>query len=144
MQKLLKTLLPFYLFLSFNSAIAAQCPAASEWSHTKGSDWVLSEKAQAEGWLPATGEGAIDSPLEKLPEDKYLLIGLSETAHRFSTCGYSLGRRGDGAQGIAAVNDRDAANIKKLPKPPFFCVKKARCFCETTAGNPEACTWEWK
>jgi hypothetical protein len=136
----IKVLFIVCLLLS-QSIYAIQCPPLSDWTHIKGESWKLSYQAEKQGWQAITYEGAIDSDLTQIPQDAPLLIGVSQTVHRFTTCGYTL-KSGNTSSVIAALNTKDAVDIKKL-KPPFGC-RKGRCFCHTTAAQPEICSWEWK
>lgn len=139
---MIKRILQLTLLFTFSQlAFAVQCPSPSDWSHVKGQEWQLSDAAKAQGWEPVSMSEAIDSDLTQLPPDIHLLIGVSTTGYKFTTCGYSL-KPGDENNVIAAVNMQDPVDIKKLQQPPFIC-RPARCFCETTAGHPETCVWQW-
>lgn len=144
MKQYFKPILILLLFCTVVSvsqtASAVSCPDVSEWTHIKGQPWQLGQHAQQEGWEPSTLEGAKESELTNLPADTHLLVGLMNTGARFTTCGYSL-QKGDHSKVIAAINTKNRVNLKSL-KGPFY-LMHSRWFCDTQAGQPQTCQWEW-
>lgn len=74
------------------SALAAQCPAFTEFSHQKGQQWQLSLAARADGWVvdPSSNK---NSDQTTVPKDGYLQARLFDHTNPRSydaSCVYSI------------------------------------------------------
>lgn len=135
------TLFSFLAVVSMN-VFAAQCPAASDWSHKKGFSWALSGKATSEGWL-VSPNSKVDSDYTTVPAQAHLYSELNALGN--TECVYYLDGTANENELVIAYSNQ-AADVFALPQPPYVNVDVAsgEYMCDTTAATPQVCQWKWK
>lgn len=126
----------FTLFILFFSttALAVQCPDASHFTHEKGSEWKLSDKAKLEGWN-YTVPGPKNSDLKTLPSNTPITIILNILNHTAVTeCSY-------GDYGMISFNNAKFPDVYHAPQPPFVCYGTA-CTCKEDVKHTDTCVWK--
>ncbi len=124
-----------------SSALAATCPAASTWSHTKGQAWIIN----ATGWQtqesldPERAKAAINSDSTAVSDYADVIVDIDSNK---AICKYWVGftSGGDNVYAIAVNNSQN--DTSKIKQPPFQHAFDDLYECR--ASNPLAlalCSW---
>lgn len=127
--------LSIILLLISSITYAVKCPSSADWSHDKKGDWVLSDKAKAEGWVMLFGDKSLLPTMPKFTPLNAFLYTFGRVE-----CLYHPGF------GLVSAGHSGLADIDQLAIPPFIHdpVESTLYYCDTTAGASEVCSWQWK
>lgn len=139
MLKLLSLFMIFCFSIAISATYAAQCPSGSDWAHTEGSEWKLSESAIAEGWQ-ILGSTAKESKQTSVSNDADLSVTVSSNS---VTCNYYL--KNEPLNVLTAYVMGRPVDLDKISMPPFiYDYKEKNYVCRTVSGTPENCSWYWR